>query len=76
MNVFLILLVVAAAIGALVSLVRGVIALLKTTEADLNSREAGPSVSSVKQNKMMLTRITFQAVAVLLAAILLLSRGH
>lgn len=76
MNAFLIFLVVAAAIAALVSLVRGVIALLKTTEAELTSGEPGPSASSVKQNKMMMARIMFQALAVLLAAILLLSKGH
>lgn len=76
MNAFIIILVIAAVIGVVISLVRGIIALLKTTEAELTSKEPGPSASSVKQNKMMLARIMFQAVAVLLVAILLMSKGH
>lgn len=75
MNIFLILLIVAAAIAALVSLIRGVVAFLKTTEEELNSDTPGPSASSLKQNRMMMARLGFQAVAILLVAILLLSRG-
>jgi hypothetical protein len=56
-------------------LVRGVIAFLKTTEAELNSTEPGPSLSSLKQNKMMMGRIMFQAIAVLFVALLLLLHG-
>jgi hypothetical protein len=76
MNTFLILLIIAAAIAALVSLVRGIIAFLKTTEEDLKSGNTGPSASSLKQNKMMFARIGFQAVAILLAALLLMAKGH
>ena len=74
-NIFLVILIIAAAIGALVMLIRGIIAFLKTTEEDLKSGEAGPSASSLKQNKMMSARIMFQALAILLVAILLLVRG-
>lgn len=71
-NIFLVLLIIAAAIATVVALVRGIIAFLKTTEAELNSTDTGPSQSSLKQNKMMMTRIVFQALAVLFVALLLL----
>jgi hypothetical protein len=74
-NVLIVILIVLAAIGAVVSLVRGVIVFLKTTEADLNNMEAGPSQSGLKQNKMMMARVMFQALAVLLVALLLLMNG-
>ena len=75
MNGFIIFLIVAATIAAVVALVRGIIAFLKTTEEEMNSDAPGPSASSLKQNKMMFARIGFQAVAVLLAALLLFAKG-
>ena len=72
MNTFLVILIILAAIATVVMLVRGVIAFLKTTEAELNSTEPGPSQSSLKQNKMMMGRVMFQALAVLFVALLLL----
>ncbi len=68
----LIILFVAAAIATVVALIRGIVAFLKTTEAELNSTAEGPSQSSLKQNKMMFNRIAFQAIAVLLLALVLL----
>lgn len=75
MNSFLAILIVAAAIGAVVMLVRGVVTFLRTSHEELHSGQAGPSASSLKQNKMMFARVGFQAVAVLLVAILLLLNG-
>lgn len=75
MNTFLVILLILFAIGAVVMLVRGIVAFLKTTEAELMSKDAGPSQSSLKQNKMMMGRIMFQALAVLVAALLLLLHG-
>ncbi|MET0238358.1 MAG: twin transmembrane helix small protein [Sphingobium sp.] len=75
MNAFLVILIIAAAIATVVTLVRGIVVFLKTTEAELNSTDTGPSQSSLKQNKMMMMRITFQAVAILLVALLLLLNG-
>jgi NADH:ubiquinone oxidoreductase subunit 3 (subunit A) len=72
MNTFLVILIILAAIATVVMLVRGIITFLKTTEAELNSTEPGPSPSSLKQNKMMMGRIMFQALAILFVAILLL----
>jgi hypothetical protein len=72
MNAFLILLIVLAAGATVFALIRGIIAFLRTTEAELNNSAAGPSQSALKQNRMMMARITFQAIAVLLVALLLL----
>ncbi len=72
-NTFLILLLVAAMIATVVALVRGVVAFLKTTEEDLKGDGAGPSASSVKQNKAMMHRVIFQAAAILIVVVLLAS---
>lgn len=76
MNIFLILLIILAVGATVFSLVRGVVAFLKTTEEELKSGQTGPSASSLKQNKMMFARVGFQALAVLLVAILLLAKGN
>jgi hypothetical protein len=75
MSTILLILVILFAIGALVSLIRGIIIFLKTSEADLKSRELGPSASSLGQNRMMWRRIQFQALAVA-AAVLLMLLAH
>jgi len=69
-NILLVILIIAAVIGAVVALIRGIIAFLQATEADLKG--VGPSASGVKQNKMMMARVGFQAIAVLLVALLML----
>lgn len=71
MKIFLILLLVAAMIATVVALVRGIIAFLKVTEADLKSG-TGPSASAMKSNKMMQQRILFQGAAIAIVALLLL----
>lgn len=77
MNTILVILIILAAIATVVALVRGIITFLKTTEEDLKSGGTGPSAARLKQNKMMMARITFQAIAVLLVAVLmLLNSGH
>lgn len=74
MQTFLVILIILAAIATVVMLIRGIITFLKTTEQDLKGT-GGPSASSLKQNKMMMARIGFQALAVLLVALLLLMSG-
>ncbi len=69
MQVFLTILLVLAVIATVVMLVRGIISFLQTTEADLNGD--GPSEGSLKQNKMMMGRIGFQAIAVVIVVLLL-----
>ena len=70
------ILLVLAIIGAVAMLVRGIIAFLKTTEADLKSGGTGPSASGLKQNKMMQGRVAFQALAIVIVVLMLaLSRS-
>ncbi|WP_157220367.1 HIG1 domain-containing protein [Flavisphingomonas formosensis] len=71
MQTFLTVLLVLAAIGAVVALIRGIVIFLRTTAADLNGPD-GVNVSGVRQNKMMRMRILFQALAVIFAVLLLL----
>jgi hypothetical protein len=75
MNTFLVILLIGAVIATAVMLVRGLIAFLRTTEADLNSEGSGPSQSALKQNKMMTGRVIFQAIAIIIVVLLLLSRN-
>jgi hypothetical protein len=75
MQTLLFVLIVLAAIGALVSVVRGVILMLRTTKADLAG--PGPNRSALAQNKMMWRRVQFQAAAIVLVVFfLMLARGH
>ena len=76
MTAFLWVLLIAAALAAVVMLIRGVVTFLQTTEADLKSGSSGPSASGLKQNRMMMGRIFFQAIAVLIAALLMLFARH
>lgn len=71
MNTVFLLFLVAAMIATLVALIRGVIAFLKTTEEDLKNAGDGPSVSSQKQNKAMMQRVMFQALAIVIVVIML-----
>jgi hypothetical protein len=76
MNTILIILAIGLMIAAVVALVRGIIAFLRTTEEDLKRTDDGPSPNQIKQNKMMAQRIMFQGAAVLvLALLLLMARG-
>lgn len=54
------------------SLVRGIMAFLKSTRTDLERGDApGASEMQLLQNKMMFNRIKYQAAAVLVVALLL-----
>ncbi|AYJ86333.1 twin transmembrane helix small protein [Sphingomonas paeninsulae] len=76
MSTFLVILIVLAMAATLFALIKGIVTFLRTTEADLRAGPDGPSVSSKQQNKMMSARIAFQAVAILLVALLLLISRH
>jgi hypothetical protein len=76
MSTFLVILIVLAMAATLFALVRGIVIFLKTSQEDLRAGPDGPSVSSRQQNKMMSARIAFQAIAVLLVALLLLISRH
>ncbi|MCP1468870.1 hypothetical protein J3E64_000541 [Sphingobium sp. OAS761] len=77
MTVFLVIALVLAMAATLFALIRGIVAFLQTTKEDLNAPEgSGPSPARLKQNKMMMNRILFQAAAVIIVALLLLMKGN
>ncbi|WP_379548796.1 hypothetical protein ACFCW2_06400 [Qipengyuania sp. DSG2-2] len=72
MQTILVIAIVVLAILVVVSLVRGIVAFLKTTKVDLESGETeNVTEMQVLQNKMMFNRIKYQALAVVAVAILL-----
>lgn len=70
MNTIFLLLIIAAMIATVVALIRGIIAFLRTNEADLKA--GGINQSGLRQNKMMRMRIAFQALAIILVILLLM----
>ncbi|SCW55463.1 Hypoxia induced protein conserved region [Sphingobium faniae] len=74
MNSLLVIALILAMAATLFALIRGIVAFLQTSKEELNSSQ-GPSQSSLKQNKMMMNRILFQAAAVIIVALLLLMKG-
>ncbi|MFM2372973.1 MAG: hypothetical protein RIS85_2695 [Pseudomonadota bacterium] len=72
MKYILIPLIIILVIMTVVSLVRGIMAFLKSTEQDLNADPAaGATEMQLLQNKMMFNRIKYQGMAVIVVAILL-----
>ncbi|MEE4201027.1 hypothetical protein [Erythrobacter sp.] len=76
MNYILIPLLAILCIMVVVSLVRGVVAFLKTTKIDLESGE-GETVTEMQmmQNKAMFARIKYQAMAIAVVAVIALLAG-
>ncbi|WP_370177342.1 hypothetical protein [Alteriqipengyuania sp.] len=72
MKTILIIAIILLAIMVVVSLVRGIIAFLKTTKVDLENN-TGETVTEMQlmQNKAMFDRIKYQGLAILVVAILL-----
>ncbi|MBB5711395.1 twin transmembrane helix small protein [Sphingomonas xinjiangensis] len=70
MNLFLVLLLVAVILSVLFVLIRGLVNMAGTTQADLEGE--GPSERALKSNKLMQQRILLQALAIGLIAIILL----
>ncbi|EAQ28310.1 glutamyl-tRNA synthetase [Erythrobacter sp. NAP1] len=73
MNYILVPILVILCILVVVSLVRGIIAFLKTTKIDLESGEA-ETVTEMQmlQNKAMFSRIKYQAMAIAVVAVIAL----
>lgn len=71
MTYFLIAVLAILCILVVISLVRGIIAFLKTTKIDLESGE-GETVTEMQmmQNKAMFARIKYQALAVAVVAVI------
>lgn len=72
MKYILIPVIVVLVVMVVVSLVRGIIAFMKSTREDLE-REPGQGATEMQllQNKMMFNRIKYQALAIIVVAILL-----
>lgn len=72
MTYFLALVIAVLMVMVVVSLVKGIVAFMKSTKLDLDREDgAGASDMQMMQNKMMFARIKFQAAAVLVVAVLL-----
>ncbi len=72
MNTILIIALVLLLIMVLVSLVRGIVAFMKSTKVDLETGSAEQVTDmQMKQNKMMFARIKYQALAIVVVVVLL-----
>ena len=72
MNTILVILLVVAMIFVVVSLVRGVVAFLQSHRADIEAGGDRQREMQLTQNRMMMNRIKFQALAIVIVAILLM----
>ncbi len=72
MNTFLVIVLVLAMIFVVVSLVRGIVAFLQSHRADIDAGGERQKEMQLKQNKMMLNRVLFQAGAIVIVALLLM----
>ncbi|GAA0474031.1 hypothetical protein GCM10009096_14350 [Parasphingorhabdus litoris] len=73
MSYVLILLILLAAGAVVYALVRGLIAFVNMEPEDVDAE--GVTASHKKQNEMMFARVKYQALAVILVALLLLLAG-
>ena len=72
MNYILIPVLIALMIMVVVSLVRGIVAFLHGSKLDLESEgTTGATPNQLRQNKAMFARIKFQALAIVVVAVLL-----
>ena len=71
MNTLLVILIVGLAIMVVVSLVRGIVAFLQTTKVDLEHGGENSQELQMRQNQAMFARIKYQALAIVVVAVLL-----
>ena len=72
MNTLLVIVIVILAVMVVVSLVRGIVAFLQSTKLDLESEGDRVQEMQLRQNKMMFARIKYQALAIVVVAVLLM----
>ena len=72
MKTVLVIALILAMAGVVVSLVRGVIAFLQSHRADIDAGGDRQKEMQLLQNRMMMNRIKFQALAIAIVAILLM----
>jgi hypothetical protein len=75
MNTVLVIVLVLAMIFVVVSLVRGIVAFLQSHRADIDAGGERQKEMQLKQNKMMMNRILFQAAAIVIVALLLITNS-
>ena len=75
MTIVLIIALIAAMIATLVALIRGIVAFLQEGHAQVRDGE-GPSASALKSNKMMQMRVFYQALAILIVVVILMTAGR
>ncbi|AKM08990.1 hypothetical protein [Croceicoccus naphthovorans] len=71
MKVILIIVLVALVAMVIVSLVRGIVAFLQSTKMDLEGGDEQVQEMQLRQNRAMMSRIKYQAAAVLVAMVIL-----
>ena len=73
MSTFFVIVLIILMILVVASLVRGIIAFMKSTKMDLERDEGtGASEMQLRQNKMMFARIKWQALAIVVVALILM----
>ena len=72
MQLFLAILLLAAMLATAFVLVRGLVNMAGTTQAELEDTSEGPTPRMLKSNKLMVRRIQFQAIAIVIIAIILI----
>ena len=72
MNTVLVIALVLAMVFVVVSLVRGIIAFLQSHRADIDGGGERQKEMQLRQNRMMLNRVMFQAGAIVIVALLLM----
>ena len=72
MNTFLTILIVLLAIMVVVSLVRGIVAFMQSTKMELEADDERAGKMQKRQNEMMFARIKYQALSVVVVAVLLM----
>jgi hypothetical protein len=74
MNYVLIPILVILLVMVVVSLVRGVAAFLQSTKMDLERDDSvGASEMQLRQNKMMFARVKYQALAIVVVALVIMA---
>jgi hypothetical protein len=71
MQTFLVIVIVLLMVMVVVSLVRGIVAFLQSSRADIEAGDERHKELQLQQNRMMFARIKWQAAAVLVVALLL-----
>ncbi|WP_126176764.1 hypothetical protein [Tsuneonella rigui] len=72
MTTFLVIVLVVLMIMVVVSLVRGIVAFLQSHKADIEAGSRRQQDMQLMQNKMMFNRIKYQALAIVVVAVIMM----